>query len=505
LEAYFTDGLFNNKNYYFQIANNNGIISNIDDSYITGRIIRPITNTIVAGNRHQVFPVGGTKKKNTWLINSTNIGPWEVEYRQNSPSIDGFNANSMETGLEAVSEVEYWVIKGPNTQSADIRLTLNGTSEVAQSVGWVDRTDLRIVRWNDVDSEWQIVGGIPTFPTGSSIVDATIQINSLAFNGNDQYFTIGAVVPVDIPSAQITSSNGSICEGEDYILEITITGDNAPFEVDYSIGSDNYTETGIVDLIHTITLSADLSLGVNTITLTAIRDSDSPVNSGNILGGSVTVTVYAEPTAFEVTSGGNICGATLTTVNLSGSEVGFTYDLYRDGIYFSSLEGTGGALTFTGIDQAGTYTVEAYNTSFSGCTALMDGDAEIEFGSAASAQITDLITATICENGPVTIEITFTGEPPFTFTLQDDWGNSWIDQVIDFGVEPYVTTFTIPDQYPIWNPADPLPKVYTYTITSIVDDAGCGAGTVIGSGTSVNVYKIPETGPPFHIPNAFGE
>ena len=139
---------------------------------------------------------------------------------------------------------------------------------------------------------------------------------------------------VEIITATIASSDASICESETYTLEVTIVGNNPPFELDYSIGGDDYTETNITDLDLTIDLSAQFSLGSNTITLNEIRDSDTPINTGSIIGGSVTVTVYDDhPAPYTVTSGGDICGATTTTVELDGSEVGFTYDLFRDGIY----------------------------------------------------------------------------------------------------------------------------------------------------------------------------
>lgn len=437
---------------------------------------------------------------------------WTGEYFNTSPTSHTPSMSHEEKvdPIQTISQSEYWRLSGPSGHASHIQLTLNGTSDVAAGVG--NKDDLRIVYWNG--TQWQMLG------TGATVTDklngtitSTGSLGSFEFTGAEQYFTIGAVVPVEILTATISSVNQSICQSDTYNLEVTIVGNYDPFEVDYSIGASNFTETGIGALVHPIPLTyPDLSLGANTITLTAIRDSDSPINSGNIIGTtSVTVTVYADhPMPFPtVTSGGNICGATTTTVILSGSDVDFTYELFRDGIYFSYLEGTGGALTFTGIDQAGIYTVEAYNTSFPSCVANMDGFADIEFGSAASAQVTSLISdATICEGQGVEMLITFSGLPPFTFTVEDNYGGIWANIVVDIGdlagSGPYTYNFTIPDQLPTWTAPD-LPNSYNYNVTAIEDNSGCIGGVVIGTGVNVNVYKVPETGPQYHVPNTFGE
>jgi hypothetical protein len=49
-------------------------------------------------------------------------------------------------------------------------------------------------------------------------------------------FTLGSIQELNIPTAQITSTNASICEGDVYELEISLTG-NGPWEIKYSNGS----------------------------------------------------------------------------------------------------------------------------------------------------------------------------------------------------------------------------------------------------------------------------
>jgi hypothetical protein len=478
-------------------------------NYLDGLFDGPVRiNMKDPGTTNNFLPVGknGIKKFIYPLDIPSSLGYWTGEYFNTSPTDAGMSHLSMDNPpLETISQSEYWAITGPAGVSSRIELTLDGTSDVASGVADID--NLRIVYWNG--SEWEIAGTDANI-TGDANNGTISTTGNFTFDGTEQYFTIGAVETVEILTATITSNDESICESDTYDLDVTIVGNHPNFELDYSIGADDYTVSGIGTLDHTITLSVPaLSLGSNTITLNEIRDSDSPSNTGLILGGSVTVTVYENhPTPYPtVTSGGDICGATTTTVELDGSEVGFTYELERDGIYFSSLAGTGGALTFTGIDQAGTYTVVAYNSSFSTCTANMDGFAEIEFGSAASAEITSLNSAsTICEGDVVEFEITFTGTPPFTFTVEDNYSGSWPDIVLNLGdltgAGPYTYNFTVPDN-PVWTAPD-LPNAFIYSITSISDSGGCGVGAVVGTGVNVNVYKVPETGPQYHVPNDFG-
>ncbi len=164
-------------------------------------------------------------------------------------------------------------------------------------------------------------------------------------------------------------------------------------------------------------------------------------------------------------------------------------------------------MSFTGIDQAGIYTVRAYNIDNTQCFNWMTGNPTINIGSGATAEITGLISTTpICEGDEVEIQITFNGLPPFTFSLEDNHGGEWNNNDVDIGdlsgVGPFTYNFLIPGS-PVWISPD-LPTIYQYSITFVEDDSGCGEGIVLGVPLEVEVFKIPETGPQYHIPNIFG-
>ena len=49
---------------------------------------------------------------------------------------------------------------------------------------------------------------------------------------------------------------------------------------------------------------------------------------------------------------------------------------------------------------------------------------------------------------------------------------------------------------------DMPPAVFTYTILDFSDRSGCPAS--FSGEVSIDVFKIPETGPQYHLPNSFG-
>ena len=103
-------------------------------------------------------------------------------------------------------------------------------------------------------------------------------------------------------------------------------------------------------------------------------------SAGCIAGmtGSVTITVNPTPAIDSVTGGGSYCaGGTGYHVYLNGSTAGVDYQLMSGGTPTgSAVPGTGSSLDFGLISTAGTYTVDAANST-TGCTASMTGLATI--------------------------------------------------------------------------------------------------------------------------------
>ena len=110
----------------------------------------------------------------------------------------------------------------------------------------------------------------------------------------------------------------------------------------------------------------------------------------------------------------------------------------------------------------------------------------------------------ICEGEAVQLSITFTGTGPFTFTLEDDQGNSWVDIEINDATSGVPYIFTVPDN-PSWLGPMPYtgPTSYVYSITALGDATGCPASSIGGS-ASVDVEPRPTTGTIYHVPNNYG-
>jgi hypothetical protein len=122
------------------------------------------------------------------------------------------------------------------------------------------------------------------------------------------------------------------------------------------------------------------------------------------LGNSTTVdfgvtgnALCVQPTAFNVTGGGSYCtGGSGSPVGLSGSQVGISYQLKRNGTNTDApVNGTGSAIAFATQSTAGTYTVQATNTT-GGCggTLAMTGSVTVSVDPAS-------VAGTISGNGTV--------------------------------------------------------------------------------------------------------
>lgn len=107
--------------------------------------------------------------------------------------------------------------------------------------------------------------------------------------------------------------------------------------------------------------------------------------------------------------------------------------------------------------------------------------------------VNDLLD-TICHGETSEIEIDFTaGTAPFVFTITDGTNNYNITTSAD----PYTYTTEILN----WaGPVNPY-NDYVFSISTITDNNGC-TNTNIGNET-VRVFKIPETGPQYHISNTW--
>jgi hypothetical protein len=232
-----------------------------------------------------------------------------------------------------------------------------------------------------------------------------------------------------------------------------------------------------------------------TYTLTAVSDING---AGTIFGSPVIVTVHPTPALYSVTGAGSYCMGAAIPVGLSGSQIGMTYELLLDAAPTGiAMAGTGAAISFSGVTQSGTYTVRAFNTTNPACEQMMTGSAIIIVNPLPTAAISVVPPLDfICSEEYTRFSVTLTGSSPWSITYTDGTGTWTRNGIL---TSPYEFDS---DEVLLWidEGSGPAPRTIDFTITNVTD-ANCSN---TGSGTAtINVYRRPETGPQYHIPNIF--
>lgn len=124
---------------------------------------------------------------------------------------------------------------------------------------------------------------------------------------------------------------------------------------------------------------AAINFGMRTAAgMYTVKASNGSTGCMSDMAGSATIMVNELPVVHTVTGGGNICtGSTGVNVGLNGSTIGINYRLYNGTVAVGgTVAGTGNALNFGTFTTAGTYSVQAMNTT-TGCVTGMAGMATV--------------------------------------------------------------------------------------------------------------------------------
>lgn len=220
--------------------------------------------------------------------------------------------------------------------------------------------------------------------------------------------------------------------------------------------------------------------------------SNSPCAS---ITDNVIIAFYQAP---AITLAGNtpVCAGSSNVYTTEAAMTSYAWSV-TNGVISSGGSGTDRTATVT-WGSASSGQVSVNYTDGNGCTAALPTDLTVTLNPLPVATLSvNPALDSICdgENTEILLTVT-TGATPFDFTISD--GVRVPTETFINRVSPFTY---IPASRPIWS----LPlagKVYTYSITNITDNNGCsntGANTV-----EVTVFKIPETGPQYHVPNNFG-
>lgn len=325
-------------------------------------------NKAVTHTQNGTTPSGNSK---SWSVNWTAPaqGTGNVTFYA---AFNAANGNGQNTG-----DVIYkTLLLVPEGSILEADFTANPTTVCPG--GQVQFTDL--TTGNPTQWQWTFTGGTPS---SSTLQNPTVIYNSpgsysvtlLVSNGSssDQVIksnfiqVLPASPPVpgapsgdqqlcaDPPNTQYTTSGSTGASG--YIWQIDpagaglIIGSGTTINVNWS-----ETFTGIA----TLKVKATNSCGQSAFS--------SPL----------TVTVSPLPLVYTVSGGGPYCfGTSGSTIQLSGSQEGHSYELLLEGQATGNIrQGTGSALSFTEVTSTGSYTIKATNNS-APCSNLMNGSAEV--------------------------------------------------------------------------------------------------------------------------------
>lgn len=482
----FTSGIITSSSANILTVDNSSetaVIGYNSSNYVDG----PMVKLINSGDDF-VFPVGDNTRYGELVLTTataTAADYWEAEYYDANPH-PTYDTSSYLAPLTMVSGNEYWRVNGPEpTSSSDVTIRWDDQSVLPAMTSDI-ASNLHIVQWiTGSPDQWQSVGDVLT---NVSVNEGTLITNSAA-TLQEHYFTIGSDESAPLGTATFTSNDTSICAGQSVTLSIDLTGD-ANWSITIEEGGASHTFNNIGASPHTFSVDS-----AGTYTITAVSDNNG---AGVVFGPDVTVTVVPLPNQYNVTGGGTICsGDAGPVVGLDWSDLNVNYELFAGVTSVGVWAGTGAALDFGNQTLAGTYTVEATDVSGT-CSQSMNGNAVVTVNPLPVITLTvDPALDTICDGDNTQIDLNLTvGTAPYTFTISD-------------GTDTYNGTSAADDPYipagamiPVWVNDGTPDTEYTYTITTITDTNGC-TSTNQGS-AMVTVFKIPETGPQYHVPNNWG-
>ncbi len=184
----------------------------------------------------------------------------------------------------------------------------------------------------------------------------------------------GSVVVKAAPTVNIVSFTDPLCGQGNAVFEVNGTSGAT---LNYTLTGQAGTQTLLLNGSNQNISASDVTANT-TLTLLNVISNTTPACT-TALSSSATVIVNAVPSIFTLSSNNTVCQSNpnanppaLTPI-LSGSEIGVTYQLQRNGANVGTvMNGTGNVLGFAGQNIVGTYTVVA-KTTIGGCTAQMSG------------------------------------------------------------------------------------------------------------------------------------
>ena len=309
--------------------------------------------------------LGKTSATLSFSSKATSAGNFYYRCKITSATCSEDPIYSNETTLTVVANPTAGTISGSTEAcsgvSGDVSLTLSGHTSSGTGIKWQKSTNS--------GSTWSNISGatsatLSTSQTVATQYRAVVTTTLGSCSLNTSAYSVAMKAPMALTS--ITLSPSTICTGG----ESTVTANGLVLgggSVAYtSSATSKATVAKVSDSEATV---SGVAVGNATITATLSGGCGSTITK------TADISVSEGPAKFTLTAAGGttICSAG-GKLRLSGSESGFSYQLYKNGsAYGSPVAGTGSAIEFD-VFESGDYVCRAYLTSSPSCYTVMTGE-----------------------------------------------------------------------------------------------------------------------------------
>lgn len=264
------------------------------------------------------------------------------------------------------------------------------------------------------------------------------------------------------PTATISATQASICQGDSSQINIVFTG-TGPFQYQYT-GSG---PAAILALGNTYSFYTQNSVNLNMV---SARDAFCTAT----ISGNATVVKHNTPTVLLTTPNDTICAGTTTSLNFAFTPIP-TVALPTNMNWFDGTSNVNLPVSATpkiiNAVGAGTYYSNLITDAF-GCTSAISDTVTIVQLAIPHATLSLLSNDSICAGNSATFQIAVTGAGPWSVKYHRPVG---ADTTVTFSTSPYVFSSTLAG---------------TYNLVQVKDETTGCIGTISGNATIV-VNSLP--------------
>lgn len=464
------------------MLNISGLTTTIPDggsasSYIDGPLLRKIT-----GGREFTYPLGKGNRYGKMGLITPQDGTWISEYFNTS-----YSDVTIIPNLVAVSTSEHWRIIPDANLTAIVMLRWDNQSDINPTTTTNGISDIVVAEYNGAD--WHDIASTNRVGTTDGTLETTNSVSIKSGSNHPQYYTFGSNAAVKYIAR--FSSTSPICQGTP--IPVTFTGltlAQLPYKFIYTIGGVAQPQV-VINAAGQLPYSLATTTGAGSYQLSSFTYTSS--NTAGIVG-TETIVVSAIPTTPSAVNVSH-CGPGQIPLTATGAGAGESYNWYSAATGGTLLKANSSTYTTPLIYTTTSYYVAKYNTT-TGCES-----SRIQVQAIINALPTLLLSGSAtsqCEGLPFTItasSITFSSN--YTITIKEGLAQTLVHTTSGNNVSPYnYTQAVLPWVGPITG------KSYSYYVT-ITDANGCVNDPI--PPISVTVWKKPETGPQYHVPNNFAE